>query len=291
MPIAIKRWLVAASLVLATGMLFYIYRFNSDDVSPKNIAILTDIAPPQSSRAVLFLENGDTQELHTTKNVVTLPHALVKEKSGTLHTIFNPRGSQPIEFILPDGSRLWLSAESSVTYPAVFDKKQRRIQINGEAYLEVTHDANSPFVVYSGSTEVKVLGTRFNINSFGKETKVTLLEGLITVKSSNDSALIKPGQAAVIKAGLDVTKSDTAAAVAWKNAIFDFRQTDIRDIMQEVARWYDVNIRYEGKVSDITLSGTIDRNTNALRVVEMLALSSGLDFKIEGRTIIVKNQK
>ena len=136
---------------------------------------------------------------------------------------------------------------------------------------------------------MRVLGTHFNVNTFNKSTRVSLLEGSVQVSNLGVSKLLKPGQAADIAENIKVIKIDTENTTAWKSDLFFFDQTPLKDIMNEIARWYDVEIDYKTEMPAITLSGSISRLTNASKVLEMLKLSSGLDFKIEGRKIIVEN--
>ncbi|MBZ4192151.1 FecR family protein [Niabella beijingensis] len=283
-------WIAAAAvlLVLAVGGLLPSSR--SGKKQQALVPVITDVAPPAAANAVLFLENGDKQLLKASRAVRSSTISRPANAKG-YNTIFNPRGSQPIEIVLADSTRLWLNAESSVKYPLQFAAAERRVQVSGEAYFEVAHQENKPFVVENGKTEVKVLGTHFNINTFDNKIKVTLLQGLVQVSNQKDSNLINPGQAAVITEAVDIMKSDTVSAVAWKSQLFDFKETALDEILQEIGRWYDVEVFYEGPVPKITLSGSVNRNINASKVLEMLALTSGLQFEIKGRRIIVSKNK
>lgn len=279
------RWMAAASVLLALSLGWWWLQRGSGKKQEAALPAVTDVAPPVSSNAVLFSDNGNKQLLKTDEAPVT---SGTTRQPGEYNTIFNPRGSQPIAVVLADSTRLWLNAESSIKYPLRFAAGERRVQVSGEAYFEVAHQNGRPFIVESGSTIVKVLGTHFNINTFDNKTKVTLLQGMVQVSNQKDSGLITPGQSAVITDGLNIAASDTVSAVAWKSHLFNFKETPLNEILQEIGRWYDVEVVYEGAIPEITLSGSINRNINASKVLEMLQLSSGLQFEIRDRRIFVR---
>lgn len=279
------RWVAAASVLLVLGLGGWLLWPGSGKKQRIGLPAVTDVAPPASSNAVLFSDNGNKQLLKSNQALMGPGSA---RQPGEFNTVFNPRGSQPIVVVLADGTRLWLNAESSVKYPLQFAAAERRVQVSGEAYFEVAHEDGKPFIVESGSTLVKVLGTHFNINTFDDKTKVTLLQGMVQVSNQKDSGLITPGQSAIITDALNIAASDTVSAVAWKSHLFNFKETPLKEILQEIGRWYDVEVVYEGAVPEVTLSGTINRNINASKVLEMLHLSSGLEFEIRDRHILVK---
>ncbi|SDC98225.1 FecR family protein [Niabella drilacis] len=284
----VGRWMAAASVLLVLALGWWWLQYGSGKKQEAALPVITDLAPPAASNAVLFSDNGNKQVLKSRDTLVTAGTA---RQPGQFNTVFNPRGSQPIAVVLADGTRLWLNAESSVKYPLEFATAERRVQVSGEAYFEVAHEDGKPFIVESGSTLVKVLGTHFNINTFDDKTKVTLLQGMVQVSNQKDSGLIRPGQSAIITDGLNIAASDTVSAVAWKSHLFNFKETPLKEILQEIGRWYDVEVVYEGAVPEVTLSGTINRNINASKVLEMLHLSSGLEFEIRDRHIIVKKSQ
>ncbi|MCF3107353.1 DUF4974 domain-containing protein [Niabella sp. CC-SYL272] len=279
------RWVAAASVMLVLGLGGWLFWPGAGKKQRITLPVITDVAPPAASNAVLFSDNGSKQLLKSNEALV---EASTVRQRGAFNTVFNPRGSQPIAVVLADGTRLWLNAESSVKYPLEFAVSERRVQVSGEAYFEVAHEEGKPFVVEIGSARVRVLGTHFNINTFDNKTKVTLLQGMVQVSNLKDSGLIMPGQSAVITERLNIAVSDTVSAVAWKSHLFNFKETPLNEILQEIGRWYDVEVVYEGRVPEVTLSGTINRNINASKVLEMLHLSSGLGFEIRDRHIIVK---
>ncbi len=233
------------------------------------------------------------KKLHNGQIIYDKQNNGIDQQKKDFNTLYNPRGSQMASVILSDGTKVWLNAESSLKYPVRFTGPERRVEISGEAYFEVARLQGKPFLVSNGKTLVRVLGTHFNVNTYGDNGKVivTLLEGAVKVTNDVSSEMLKPGQQAQVGTDIQlIHKSDTTKALAWKNEVFNFTQTGIAEIMKEMERWYDVKVEYDGAVPDISLSGIIDRNINASKVLEMLEISSGLDFRIEGRKIIVKKK-
>jgi ferric-dicitrate binding protein FerR (iron transport regulator) len=210
---------------------------------------------------------------------------------------------------LSDGSRVWLNAGSSITYPVAFAGKERKVEMTGEAYFEVStkYEAGSsklkqPFIVAKGDLEVTVLGTQFNVNAYEdeKDIKVTLVEGSVrvdsrqsTVDSRQSSVVLKPGEQAVSmvngpSTSLRVNKNaDLEQVMAWKNGIFDFGEsTSLQDIMKQVSRWYDVEVVYEGNINE-GFGGSISRKVNVSKVRENFEMTGLVKFKIEGKKVIV----
>jgi ferric-dicitrate binding protein FerR (iron transport regulator) len=218
-----------------------------------------------------------------------------KESSGTakesFHTLVTPRGGQ-YQLLLPDGSKVWLNAASSVRFPTSFSGKERHVELTGEAYFEIAKDASRPFRVDApGGMQVEVLGTHFNIMSYTDENAIntTLLEGSVKVREGSVSSLLRPGeQASLNKAsdGISVSNADVDETIAWKNGLFRFEGATIEAVMKQIARWYDVEVIYKGSVSK-HFRGMISRSVDISQVIKMLELTSEVHFKIDGKTITV----
>ena len=254
----------------------------------------------QGSTQVIKLNDGKLAYNNTTAN-----------KAGTAvlyNKVSTPKGGQ-YEVILPDGSHVWLNAASSLRFPTAFTNAERRVELTGEAYFEVAKDAGKPFKVhFTTSPEgqgsggiVEVLGTHFNINAYDDEAhvKTTLLEGSVRVippegpqPAAQSAKLLSPGQQASISSESDkshkiqVQTVDTEEVIAWKNGKFQFSQADIKTVMRQIARWYDVEVVYEGPVSKERFEGEIPRNSSLSDVFKILELSA-VHFKTEGRKVIV----
>ncbi len=299
-------------ILLGTGLYLAVNDFhhrNSREVATKTIA--PDIAPPANVNAVLTLANGTKIVLDSTRNGVLAVqanvnisklangqityHAVIAKNNEVLYnTITVPRGSKIVQLTLADGTKVWLNSASSIRYPTAFTEKERKVEITGEAYFEVTTNVAMPFIVMKEDAEIQVLGTHFNVNAYDDEPslKVTLMEGSVKVVQlkTHRSQLINPGdQVQINKDGLItlVKHADMEQAVAWKSGLFQFDHADLQVVMRQVARWYDVDVRYEGMIPPRQFGGKISRNSNASEVLKVLELSQ-VHFSIEGRTIIVK---
>ncbi|MBS1663760.1 MAG: FecR domain-containing protein [Bacteroidetes bacterium] len=293
------RWAAAAAvIVLASGVYFY----NQRRMPTKPIAAVPAIHPG-GNHATLSTGQGRVIVLDSSKGQLLAQGGLkVTNGDGRLdyegaagsveyHTLTTPRGGQ-YHLVLPDGTQVWLNAASSIRYPTAFEGKERRVSITGEAYFEVTKDKSKPFHVnLPDRSEVEVLGTHFNIESYDDEPSVqtTLLEGSVGVNSGGQRLVIAPGEQAVEKTGrLEVKKdADLEVVMAWKNGIFLFNRTELREAMRQISRWYDVDVIYEKKMpSNIRFWGEIKRDLNVSEVLSMFE-KMGVRFKIEGKKIIV----
>jgi ferric-dicitrate binding protein FerR (iron transport regulator) len=272
-----------------------------------------DIAPG-GNRAVLTLADGSPVILDSVSNGI-IGHQgntkVQKLNNGLLVYVVNgrrvsendeafynkiatPRGGQ-YQVTFTDGTKVWLNAASSIRFPVVFSGKYRKVEITGEAYFEVAKNKAMPFKVKANNSEIEVLGTHFNVSAYNDETeiKTTLLEGKVRVSalySDNKSpAVLKPGeQAAINKEGKINVKNnaDTEEAMAWMNGYFQFRSADLKTILRQIARWYDVDIEYRGN-ANMLFTGQLTRNENVSKVLNKLALTGEVHFKIDGKKIIV----
>ncbi len=242
------------------------------------------------------------------RNAATAGGNAATHGSGLIYnTITTPAGGQ-YQVRLSDGTRVWLNASSSLSYPVSFSGK-RTVSITGEAYFEVAADPKNPFLVKTNGEEVEVLGTSFNINSYNDEPAITttLLQGKVRV---NGSTVLQPGQQAGVpqsigqqagvaqprangqQAGgwgeaIRVATVDTEPIIAWKNNKFMFDRSDIRTIMRMISRWYDVKVVYTGPVTDEKFGGSVSRFSNVSSVLEILQLTGNVHFKIDQRVITV----
>jgi len=295
----------AAILLFVSATIILLYsRYTRKQIENKT-AVTYDVAPG-GNKAILTLSNGSKVMLNDSKNglLATQAGALILKKDSllsyksiagktdavTYNTINTPNGGQ-YQLVLADGTRVWLNAASSLKFPTEFNGNNRTVELTGEAYFEVAKDKHKPFNVKTANQTVQVLGTHFNVNSYTDEAvvKTTLLEGSVKVYSATASVLINPGQQALLSNNqLLVNKDpDVNEVIAWKNGMFQFNEADIQTIMRQIARWYDIDVEFKGKIPDYTYHGKISRNSNVSQVLKILELS-GIDFTIEGRKIIVK---
>jgi ferric-dicitrate binding protein FerR (iron transport regulator) len=315
------RWVAAASIIVMLGvggyLVFFRSSFDSAQDDGRKVATMHDVAAPKETRAVITLADGTKVYLDSVNNGTIAQQNdvnVVKSENGAIsyqplaaskgevvyNTLFNPRGSKVIDMTLSDGSHVWLNAGSSVKYPVAFIGTERKVEITGEAYFEVAHDASKPFIVSKGETSVTVLGTHFNVNAYDDEEslKVTLLEGSVRVGIGNPElgirkgkeVTIKPGEQAVVGVGnseLGIRRNiDLDEVMAWKNGLFSFNNTDLKTVMRQVARWYDVDVEYQGNIPSKKFVGEIDRTMPVSKVLQMMEYI-GVKFKIEGKKVTV----
>lgn len=196
--------------------------------------------------------------------------------------------------ILPDGTKIWLNAVSSIRYPETFTGNERMVELEGECYFEVAPNATVPFRVKTNSgVEVLVTGTHFNIYAYKTEpVRATLLEGAIKVQSGDEFVVLKPGQQALVRnAGRpEISDADIEEAIAWKNGILLFNRANVQTVMRHIERWYDVQVVYEGTIPDKEFVGKIPQNNSIREVLQILALND-IHCRIEGKKIIVSGDK
>jgi transmembrane sensor len=200
--------------------------------------------------------------------------------------------AETYQLLLSDGSKVWLNAGSSIRFPVSFTEKVRRVEITGEVYFEVAHNEKKPFIVKAGETEIQVLGTTFNVNSYADEgaIKTTLLTGKVKiVNEEKQAAILKPGEQALVSQAshpIPVQTVNVDQVVAWRFGLFQFDRDDIKTVMRQIARWYDVEVSYEGQIPKIEFWGKISRDLNAAEMCKVLE-RYGVHFRIEGKKIIV----
>ncbi len=295
-----RNWRVsAAALLLLLGAVGTYYYHGHPSVTTPAVAQAGAGIAPGGNKATLTLADGTAIRLMEAPNGALARQGRVAiNKAGegevvydashagpanaaTLeyNTITIPRGGQ-YRLQLADGTKVWLNAASSLTYPTAFAGSERRVVLTGEAYFEVAHNKKRPFRVQTATQQVEVVGTHFNVNAYADEpaVKTTLLEGAVRVarRGAVDVQVLRPGQQAVLAANglIAVSETDTEAAVAWKNGLFQFRKADLKTVMRQMARWYDVDVAYEGAVPDKQFSGELYRSANASQVLDMLRYSN-----------------
>ncbi|WP_316839874.1 FecR family protein [Pedobacter gandavensis] len=308
---------IAASIVICVGIAFYFYQ-NNQGISTE-ITTQNDIAPG-GNKAFLTLSDGKRITLTDAKNgelaeqsgvkisktaegqLIYTVSSLPNEKNpvNVYNTIETPRGGT-YHVRLPDGTKVWLNAASTLRFPSSFaGAVNRKVELlSGEAYFEVAKDKKHPFIVNTDQQEIMVLGTHFNINSYRDEqlAKTTLLEGSVSISlldkkgKRKTSLIIKPNEQAVFDGeNLKIINGDTEQVLAWKNGLFQFENADVKTVLRNFARWYDIDIVYQGKVKPFNFTGEIYRNLNLSEALDGLRFT-GLNFKIVGRRIVVTDDK
>lgn len=298
---------VAAGIAIAltAGLLFYNSKSDQDPNLLANAAGQEQI-PAGGNNAVLTLDNGrqislsDAKKgtlatesgisISKTKEGQLVYHLANINKPNTYNTISTPNGGQ-YQVVLPDGTKVWLNAASSLRFPLTFNQlSQRKVELKGEAYFEVAKQLNKgervPFVVQTDQQQVEVLGTHFNINAYKDEPslKTTLMEGSVKVTNQKNAVVLKPGeQATGTNHQLLLAKVDAEEVISWKNGFFRFNNTDLKTIMRQASRWYNVDVVYEGNIPPLLITGEVSRQVDASAFLEMLRYLN-VKFKIEKQT-------
>ncbi|WP_343523961.1 FecR domain-containing protein [Pedobacter sp.] len=298
----------AASLLLVLGAVLT-WRYHSQQRQQDQIVELNQAVhiKPGGNRAVLTLDDGSSVVLTDAKigalanqqNVSVVKtaegelsykiHAGAASSKITYNKITTPLGGK-YSVVLPDGSKAWLNAKSSLRFPTAFTGAERIVQMTGEVYFEVARNPKQPFKVQSGGTEIKVLGTHFNVMAYGDEAeqKTTLLEGSIHLSSGKFSQLLKPGEQALVNpSGIKVnTNCDMEAVMAWRNDLFIFKDMEIKEIARQLARWYDVQVVFKGTPSKISYTGTISKDVELSELLSMLQFT-GLKYELNGHLLTI----
>lgn len=300
-----RFWSVAAAIIIIGFSLFY---FKSVPVVQQDLAI-----KPGGNRATLVLDNGERINLSDQNSEEIAKAAgisIIKDGTGklvykinesttalsnqptTYHTIETPRGGE-YQVILPDGTHVWLNAESSLQFPTRFNAPVREVNLTGEAYFEVAKNKSLPFIVSTSQQQISVLGTHFNVNAYRDESEVktTLLEGAVRVEPTNSRflpKLLKPGEQAVLGAQRWlVNEVDVEEAISWKNGFFLFNNEDIKTAMRKLARWYNVEVSFQGEFNNIQFGGSFSKNNSLQETLHILESTNKFKCKIEGRRMII----
>jgi len=309
-----KRYLVAASLigVAFLGSLLYMRSHHDagmaiDTSAPVASHLKNDVAPG-GNKAVLTLADGSSVMLDkaekgaianqgATRVMKTaegkLAYNILTERPTELayNTLTTPAAGE-FEVLLPDGSKVWLNNASSLRYPVAFTGKDREVELKGEAYFEIARNSSQPFKVRVDDMLVDVLGTSFNISAYQDEStiKTTLVSGAVRVSKGDTRTLLKPSEQVLLNSvgKLSVLKDvDVDGVVAWKSGYFHFERADIKTVMRMLARWYDLDVRYEGPVTDRLFGGDIQRDLNLSQVLEILQKNQ-VHFDLDGRKLTVR---
>ena len=305
----VRRWIpYAAAAVLLFFLGSLIINSRTSLVETTTVAADEDV-PPGGNFATITLGSGEVitldqlaegeilqqdgskiRKLTNGQVVYEVDNTLAAGSPISYNTITTPNGGQ-YQIVLPDGSKVWLNAASSLKYPVRFSGNERQVELTGEAYFEISADESSPFLVASPTQSVRVTGTHFNINAYPEEQTVqtTLLEGKVTVATGDGkkSVSLKPGQQSTLAAGaFNVKAVDVEQVTDWKNGDFIFENENIHSIMARVARWYNVEVVYENE-PNTGFFGQVSRSKNLSEVLQVLELTGAVNFKVEDRTITV----
>lgn len=289
----------AAGLLLVLSSGFYIYRQIAGQRPATSQFANLDI-PPGTNRATLTTSNGVVYQLNNGQEEIVVNKDSIRYKDGDILpvnevirqvTLSTPRGGQ-YRVTLSDGTRVWLNAASSISYPTTFNGKDREVTLHGEAYFEVAKNASQPFIVHTPKQDIQVLGTEFNINCYQDEGKTvtTLVTGSVKIdtKEGEPPLQLHPGEQAVLdKANFDVAVVDVSLYTAWKDGDFRFRATPLVEVLRQMERWYDLDVDYTGVPADIKIHASIRRDKKLSTVLHALEKIGDIKFEVKERNVSV----
>ncbi|WP_113639288.1 FecR family protein [Nubsella zeaxanthinifaciens] len=287
---------VAAAILVMISLTLYFFNTRKD-TDKLQLSIAADIQPG-GNKAILKSSNGFVYNLSGKKGEIIVDNdnihyedgvILKNEDENEIITLSTPRGGQ-YKVTLSDGTKVWLNAESSIIYPTNFAENERKVQLVGEAYFEVTHNPKQPFIVATKSQNIKVLGTSFNVNAYKNDTRTitTLLSGSVQLNKKDNNPLAKliPGQQAVLNNdNVAVENVDATVFSAWKDGEFRFKASSLVDVLRQIERWYDVDVDYTNVPAEVYIHASINRNRQLSTVLNALEKITNLKFQVKGRSI------
>lgn len=307
------RWLSWAAAVVLLAVSSFAISYLSADF--RGYKPLSDSAPITSvaQKVTLVLSSGEELKIRQDKDSIIRDHDEQLQltngainyfgKEGTkeeqtqqdiFHTITVPSGTM-YKVVLSDSSVVWLNARSGMHYPVTFNKQNREVSIEGEAYFEVQHDPKRPFIVHAGGNSIRVLGTIFNINTSDPTVGVqtTLLSGSVEVQNkSGDCVILRPSQQAnsLNQGTIDIKEVDVSTVTDWKTGLFVYKQERLDVIMKDLERWYDIDVDYEKeKLKELRFTGILDRSAPANTLLDYFQRTRSVSFDILERRVYVKN--
>lgn len=307
---------IAAAVLVVLGVSLLVWKVKGPAGAlpvEEALAVFADPIVPGNNKARVLLDDGREIDLESLPNDTVLQmegYALVKSKEGEIfyrmavgekprdggfNTIIVPKGGE-YKLNLPDGSEVWMNASSSLKYPLDFGSESREVELQGEAYFSVRKKKvgtkNLPFIVHAGKQKLEVLGTAFNVNTYTKAIKTTLVEGAVQLSFPNGKTeKLKPNEQAVFN---DQTEKLTIKTVqpyfttAWKDGVFAFDKATLAEVMDCIARWYDVSFDYEVDHRTIRFTGVISRYEKIEKLLQAIEMTNSVKFKIRERRIMVQ---
>jgi len=300
---------IAASLLVIIGITLFLNTIYQDKqiVADQVYHYKNDVLPG-GQKATLTLSNGKTVELSQEQATLKEQHGeQLQISDGQLHYKQNSElaelatlkntltvpASGFYRMVLPDGTKVWVNSASELSYPLAFGKSIRQVELRGEAYFEVAHEKNRPFIVRTAHGDIKVLGTAFNLTAYNSSSSnVTLINGSIQLTNRNKTTKqLIPGQKAEFDGSdMRISQANIEKETAWQQGYFYFEHDQIQDIMEQLARWYDIKVIYQGQITKKTFGGSISRSVSLAEALELIKRGAGVEFVIDQKTVTVKNK-
>lgn len=300
---------IAASLLLIIGAALLLNTIHQDKqiVADQVYHYKNDVLPG-GQKATLTLSNGKKVELSQEQATLKEQHGeQLQISDGQLHykpnsalaelatlknTLTVP-ASGFYRMVLPDGTKVWVNSASELSYPLAFGKSIRQVELRGEAYFEVAHEKNRPFIVRTAHGDIKVLGTAFNLTAYNSSSSnVTLINGSIQLTNKNKTTKqLIPGQKAEFNGSdMRISQANIEKETAWQQGYFYFEHDQIQDIMEQLARWYAIKVIYQGQITKKNFGGSISRSVSLAEALELIKRGAGVEFVIDKKTVTVKNK-
>ena len=303
------RWSIAASIILLVG-LFVGRTINEVRDMHEEQELAKNVMQPGTSKAILMMADGKEVVLEQGQNLNILLNERVRVATSNRGIVYEEHGkgvvteeynklTTPIggeySLVLSDGTKVFLNADSELKYPVEFSDGKRIVDLKGEAYFEVHKDSLRPFVVRVNGAEVTVLGTSFNVNTYGDDGQIytTLVNGAVRVSSvkNGQAEVLKPGMQSVmdVQSGqLTVREVDVEPYVAWREGRFVFRAMTLDLIMRQLQRWYDFEVFYQNpELKDYEFRGVIKRDMDLDKVLSVIKVTTNVDFEVKGKVITI----
>lgn len=304
------RWSIAASIILLVGLFVGRTISGVRDIHEEQ-ELAKSVMQPGTSKAILMMADGKEVVLEQGQNLNILLNERVRVATSSQGIVYEERGkgmvteeynklTTPIggeySLVLSDGTKVFLNADSELKYPVEFSDGKRIVDLKGEAYFEVHKDSLRPFIVRINGAEVTVLGTSFNVNTYGDDGQIytTLVNGSVRVSSmkNKQEEILKPGMQSVmnVQSGLlTVRKVDVEPYVAWREGRFVFRAMTLDLIMRQLQRWYDFEVFYQNsELKDYEFRGVIKRDMDLDKVLSVIKATTNVDFEVKGKVITYK---
>ena len=244
-----------------------------------------------SERVASMNEQGAKISNSTNNELVYKPVEDVTSTEDVYNTITVPRGGE-YKLVLADGTTVWLNSDSYIRYPVAFSGDTRWVELEGEAYFEVAKNAGKYFIVKMNDYNVRVTGTQFNVRNYSNENlATTLVEGGVQIERKGRVDKLKPGQQAVLEGSeICIRTVNVEEQVAWRNGVFSFSQCRLENIMEELARWYDVDVFYMNQqVKNYHFSAWFKRSSSINEVISILEKTQKISLDLKGRILTVKD--
>ena len=303
------RWSIAASIILLVGLFVGRTISGVRDIHEEQ-ELAKSVMQPGTSKAILMMADGKEVVLEQGQNLNILLNERVRVATSSQGIVYEERGkgmvteeynklTTPIggeySLVLSDGTKVFLNADSELKYPVEFSDGKRIVDLKGEAYFEVHKDSLRPFIVRMNGAEVTVLGTSFNVNTYGDDGQIytTLVNGSVRVSSmkNKQEEILKPGMQSVmnVQSGLlTVRKVDVEPYVAWREGRFVFRAMTLDLIMRQLQRWYDFEVFYQNsELKDYEFRGVIKRDMDLDKVLSVIKATTNVDFEVKGKVITI----